>query len=432
MTAAGSPGIRPAEGSRRRPLPGIGSNRITLLSQRGRTSPTCRPPGSDVSPTGELRTSRGLIPESQLSVAGHQQDAGRRSAGACTVGPGCARSELGVGVTAEMRSGMSSVYQGHASPDEVAVIGAGMVGLSTAWFLQEAGVRVTVYERDHVGAGASWGNAGWLTPALTAPLPEPAVLRYGLRAVLSPRSPVYLPIRADRDLLRFLAKFVKHSTARQWRRGMAAYVPLNERALEAFDALAAGGVTASTKKAGTFLACFARERDARGLLTELKQIAAAGQDVNYRPVSGRRARVLEPALTSRVGAAVEIRGQRYLHPPDFIRSLAEAVRARGGRIIEDADVTALEHGSGEVRVVRRSGEKDTARRGRGRHRRRPGRAHRESRGAAAGAGRTGLQLQRRGRADACRTALLPAAAGGLHALGRPAARGRDDGVPPSR
>jgi D-amino-acid dehydrogenase len=134
-------------------------------------------------------------------------------------------------------------------------------------------------------------------------------------------------------------------------------VPLNGRALEAFDALAAGGVTASTKKAGTFLACFARERDARGLLTELEQIAAAGQDVNYRAVSGRRARVLEPALTGRVGAAVEIRGQRYLHPPDFIRSLAEAVRARGGRIIEDADVTALEHGSGEVRVVRRSGER---------------------------------------------------------------------------
>ena len=55
------------------------------------------------------------------------------------------------------------------TPRHVAVIGAGMVGLATAWFLQEAGVRVTVYERDHVGAGASWGNAGWLTPALTAP-----------------------------------------------------------------------------------------------------------------------------------------------------------------------------------------------------------------------------------------------------------------------
>lgn len=252
---------------------------------------------------------------------------------------------------------MSSVNPRHGPPDDVAVVGAGMVGLSTAWFLQEAGVRVTVYERDHVGAGASWGNAGWLAPALTAPLPEPAVLRYGLRAVLSPRSPVYLPLRADRDLVRFLASFVGHSTARRWRRGMAAYVPLNERALETFDVLAAGGVTAPTRKADPFLACFAREHDARGLLAELEQIAAAGQEVSYRAISGRRARVLEPALTGRVGAAVQIRGQRYLHPPVFITSLAETVRARGGRIVEGAEVTALQHGPGDVGVVCGSGER---------------------------------------------------------------------------
>jgi glycine/D-amino acid oxidase-like deaminating enzyme len=178
------------------------------------------------------------------------------------------------------------------SPRNVAVVGAGMVGLATAWFLQEAGVQVTVYERDEIGAGASWGNAGWLTPSLTAPLPEPAVLRYGLRAVLSPRSPVYLPLRADGTLLRFLISFARHSTAGQWRRGMAAYVPLNERALEAFDVLAAGGVTARTHRASSFLACFGRERQAQGLLTELEQIRNAGQDVTFHPITGWRARSL--------------------------------------------------------------------------------------------------------------------------------------------
>ena len=40
---------------------------------------------------------------------------------------------------------------------------------STAWFLQERGVEVTVVDRDGVAADASWGNAGWLAPALTLP-----------------------------------------------------------------------------------------------------------------------------------------------------------------------------------------------------------------------------------------------------------------------
>jgi glycine/D-amino acid oxidase-like deaminating enzyme len=243
------------------------------------------------------------------------------------------------------------------SPRSVAVVGAGMVGLSTAWFLQEAGVQVTVYERDHVAAGASWGNAGWLTPDLTAPLPEPAVLRYGLRAVLSPRSPVYLPLRADLQLLRFLAGFVAHSTPRRWRRGMAAYVPLNERSLEAFDVLAAGGVSGQTHPAGTFLACFRRERDAEGLLTELEAIRDAGQNATFAPMTGWKAQAMEPALTDQVGAAVAIYGQRYLHPPEYVRSLAQAVRARGGEIVEEAGVADLQHESGGVTVVCATGER---------------------------------------------------------------------------
>jgi D-amino-acid dehydrogenase len=256
-----------------------------------------------------------------------------------------------------MSSSRSGPVFAQGSPRQVAVVGAGMVGLSCAWFLQEAGVQVTVYERDSAGSGASWGNAGWLTPALTAPLPEPAVLRYGLRAVLDPRSPVYLPLRADRALLRFLAGFAAHSTARRWRSGMAAYVPLNQRALEAFDAMAAAGLPAGTHRARPFLACFRREREAERLCAELEAIRAAGQEVSAHPVTGWRARALEPVLTDRVGAAVQVYGQRYLHPPEFVRSLAHAVRHRGGDVVEGCGVTDLQHAGGGVTVVTSSGER---------------------------------------------------------------------------
>ena len=217
-----------------------------------------------------------------------------------------------------------------------------MVGLATAWFLQEGGASVTVYERDRVAAGASWGNAGWLTPWLVAPLPEPAVLRYGLKAVLDPGSPVYLPLRADAGLVRFLASFARHSTPRQWRRGMAAFVPLNERALGAFDALAAGGVTARTRRSEPLLAVYRSERHREGLLAELRAIEEAGQrDIRFALVSGAEARAMEPLLTGEAHSALRISGQRYLNPPEYVASLANAVRARGGAIAEGSDVTDL-------------------------------------------------------------------------------------------
>ena len=124
-----------------------------------------------------------------------------------------------------------------ARPQKVAIIGAGMVGLSTAWFLQEQGIDVTVFDRQDVASGSSWGNAGWLTPGIATPLPEPAVLKYGLRAVLSPSSPVYVPPSADKFFLRFVAGFTKRSTMPAWKKAMSSLVPINDRALGAFDFL---------------------------------------------------------------------------------------------------------------------------------------------------------------------------------------------------
>jgi D-amino-acid dehydrogenase len=220
----------------------------------------------------------------------------------------------------------------------VAVVGAGMVGLSTAWFLQEHGFQVTVYERHHVAAGSSWGNAGWLTPALTAPLPEPAVLTYGVRAVGRPTSPVYVPLRPSPRLLRFLAGFARNSTARRWGLGMRAYAPMNLRALGAFDELTEGGVQAASLSADPFLACFRTPQDRAALVEELEHIRDAGQDVKYDLLTGSEVRGTEPSLSAAVGAAVRLHDQRYIDPPAFLAALAASFVSRGGRLVEGATV----------------------------------------------------------------------------------------------
>ncbi|HET7741510.1 MAG TPA: FAD-dependent oxidoreductase, partial [Mycobacterium sp.] len=237
----------------------------------------------------------------------------------------------------------------------VAVVGAGMVGLSTAWFLQGHGVDVTVLERHHVAAGSSWGNAGWLTPGITAPLPEPAVLAYGLRAVLSPSSPVYVPLRPQTELLRFLGGFARNSTELRWRRGMRAYAPLNALALGAFDRLALGGVDATTERADPFLACFRTAKERALLLNELKHIGDAGQEVKYEAITGAEARRAEPSLSPEVGAAVRIHEQRYIHPPRFLDALAAAVCARGGEVRTGVTVKRLRDDGHAVSVIEAAG-----------------------------------------------------------------------------
>ena len=253
---------------------------------------------------------------------------------------------------------MTTAGSTHLVPDRVAVVGAGMVGLATAWFLQEAGVEVTVLDREGVAAGASWGNAGWLTPGLATPLPEPAVLKYGVRAVLSPSSPVYVPPTASPRLLTFLTRFARNSTAGRWKTAMDALVPINRQALTAFDFLAKAGVEAQTYEAKSFLAAYRTAEERKVLLEEIEQIHAAGQGIEFEAISGDDAREIEPSLSDQIGAAIRLHGQRFINPGEYVGLLADSVRARGGQIISGVDVRDIVDEIRGVRLVTGDGETD--------------------------------------------------------------------------
>ncbi len=258
-------------------------------------------------------------------------------------------------------SAVSTSAAAHRDTDvkRVAVVGAGMVGLATAWFLQERGVEVTVLDRVGVAAGASWGNAGWLTPGIATPLPEPAVLKYGIGAVLSPSSPVYVPPTANHRLLRFMAGFAAHSTMRSWKKAMTSLVPINGRALESFDLLGEGGVRAKTKPAESFIAAYRTEAERATLLQEIQHIKAVGQDISYDVLSGDEARTVEPLLSPEIGAAIILRGQRFIDPGAYVNALADSVIDRGGKIVTGATVTGIQDQGQSVRISTAQGTAST-------------------------------------------------------------------------
>ncbi len=225
-------------------------------------------------------------------------------------------------------------------PRSAIVVGAGMVGLSAAWFLQDAGVDVTVVERHEPAAGSSWGNAGWIFPGLAVPLPEPAVLRYGLRSLTDRTSALYIPPSFDPGLWAFLARFARHCTRRRWHAAMRAYVGVNEAAFDAFDRLADGGVAAETVRS-PILAAFNDSEEGSGLRRELEMVASAGQHLEVTALDAEAARAAVPQLSWRVGYALLVSGQRYIDPGRFVLALARSVGERGGVVRSGWDVTGI-------------------------------------------------------------------------------------------
>ncbi|MFC8304474.1 NAD(P)/FAD-dependent oxidoreductase [Specibacter sp. NPDC057265] len=239
------------------------------------------------------------------------------------------------------------------APGHVVVIGAGIIGLSTAWYLQEQGIKVTVVDRGEVGSGSSWGNAGWLTPALTLPLSEPAVLGYGFKAMLDPSSPLYIPLSTDPSLLKFLAGFARNCTPGKWRAAMKVFAEIGRTGIDAFGELAAGtpAMAEPTRPAEPFLTGFASLKDRDALVREFHMIRETGGEVDFTLLSGAQIQELEPTLGTAVVAGVEIRRQRFINPPAFMHSLADTVVARGATLVTAFNVFDVRDTGPGVEVI---------------------------------------------------------------------------------
>jgi D-amino-acid dehydrogenase len=228
-----------------------------------------------------------------------------------------------------------------------------MVGLATAWHLQERGVEVTVLDRSGVAAGASWGNAGWLTPGMAMPLAERSLLSYAPKALLDPGAPLHVPARVDPQLWSFLAQFGLHCTPGAWRKAMDALTPIDRMAMDAFDQLTDNGVAAKTHE-GPFIIGFEDEKDSEPFIHEIHNVEKAGQVVPLEPLANPRSEV--PQLSAKVTSVYKMGRQRFLEPGPFVEALADEVRARGGKIIVGADVRSLRHGPGGISVDTFAGE----------------------------------------------------------------------------
>lgn len=243
-------------------------------------------------------------------------------------------------------------------PRSAIVVGAGIVGLATAWFLQERGVDVTVVDRSGVAAGASWGNAGWVAPALTVPLNSPTTLGYGLRSLRDRGAPVHVPWRVDSALWLFLIQFAANCRSSVWNRAVEASIPLNEECIEAFDVLIANGVDAPVTDA-PITAIFRSTEDAEKMMRDLRALERAGQDLFLTGLSGEALREQVPLASRAITAGININGQRFVDPGRFVQALGRAVEERGATILTQ-DVRGVFSSGNRVVVQPHSGKQLTA------------------------------------------------------------------------
>lgn len=102
------------------------------------------------------------------------------------------------------------------------VIGGGIIGLCSAYYLHKEGHQVTIIDQSSMDFGASYVNAGYLSPSHIIPLAAPGVMKKGLKWMFNSSSPLFIKPRFNADFLRWVWAFNNSCSTKNVTRGISA------------------------------------------------------------------------------------------------------------------------------------------------------------------------------------------------------------------
>jgi D-amino-acid dehydrogenase len=231
----------------------------------------------------------------------------------------------------------------------VIVIGAGIAGISVAYYLSKKGIEVTVLDRDDGTDNCSYGNAGMIVPSHIIPLASPGIISKGLKWMLSAESPFYIRPRLNLDLLNWGWKFKQASTQKHVEqsapilkdlllRSRELLVELEDKEFMDFD----------FHKRGLFMFC----RSEKGLEEEAEVVHKANElGMPAEVLTPEEVAEKEPALDLDIIGATYFPKDAHLHPGSLMDELKSVLAKRGVTFEYQTEVTGFENNGNSVTGV---------------------------------------------------------------------------------
>lgn len=231
---------------------------------------------------------------------------------------------------------------------QVVVIGGGIVGVCTAYFLAEAGHEVAVIERhQNVAQEASFANAGIVAPGYATPWATPGMRRKILSSLFRSEGPVLLKPTMDRTLWRWVRRWLTECDLDRYRVNKTRMQRVAFYSRELLRQLSETYEIDYEQTDGV-LQLFRTEHDLKA--AELAIELLAEYEVPHRVVDPDAARAIEPALAehTKLAGALYLPQDHAGNCPLFAKRLKQIVSAMGVEFHFSSTVQAIEPEPGQV------------------------------------------------------------------------------------
>lgn len=240
--------------------------------------------------------------------------------------------------------------------EKVAVIGGGVIGALSAWYLAKDGYQVTIVDKDQFGAACSHGNCGYVCPSHALPLSQPGAVKNTLRAMLRPNSPFTIKPRLSPSLWKWLWRFMRHCNQADMMRIATDRNALLQSSMQLYRDLIEGEQIECewTEKGLLFVYHDQKEFE------EYAKVDAMIQShfgISAVPYDAKRLVELEPALKEGLGGAWHYESDCHIRPDKLMSQMRKRLTDLGVEFIENFSVENFQSDPNTARSIQSGADK---------------------------------------------------------------------------
>lgn len=208
------------------------------------------------------------------------------------------------------------------------VVGGGIVGLSCAYYLQKEGHQVTVIDKSGLNEGASYVNAGYITPSHIIPLAAPGMMAKGIKYMFNSNSPFYMKPRLDKDFIKWTLAFNKSATQANVEKAIPLIKDINLLSKELYtDLYNSGDLGEFQLEKNGLLMLYKTEKEGHHEREVAKRAGDLGLAV--KELSLEELHRLQPNLNGDIIGAVHYECDAHTTPPEVMTKLKSYLQQNG-------------------------------------------------------------------------------------------------------
>ena len=222
----------------------------------------------------------------------------------------------------------------------IIIIGGGISGLSSAYYLNKEGHQVTVIDKSDITAGASFVNAGYITPSHIIPLASPGMIAKGIKWMFNSSSPFYMKPRWDPDFLRWSWYFHRSSTHTKVAKAIPVIKDINILSRSLFeDIFTSGDLGKFQLERKGLLMMYKTDKAGEGEMEVAEKARFLGLEV--KNLDTTQLKKVEPNVVLNVKGAIHYECDRHTTPTEFMPKMVKYLRDAGVEIKTNEEVKEI-------------------------------------------------------------------------------------------